>query len=99
MAILVPRLQVNDATVARLKALASERGKGVGEVIASLIVEALAPKAKPNEAMFRLILVGERFGLGVGGAAVFPPDWTAVGGLSAHEAREIAAEYLKWKQG
>lgn len=99
MKTLLPRLLVGDATAAKLKGLAEEHGVNVGDVIAAIVESRLANEPRPdNEIAFRLILVGERLGLRVGGSASYPADWETVGGLTPEECREIAADFNAWKR-
>jgi hypothetical protein len=107
MPVLVPRLQVSDETAARLRGLASERGVGVGEVIAEVLEDALSAPGRTAEdraaeTLFRVIAVGERLGLAVqggpGSSVTFPTDWMNVGRLSAPECRRLAAGYVEWRR-
>lgn len=93
---LLPRLQLSDRTAGRLKHLAAQRNVSVGQVIEGILEERTA--LTNNEVMFRLILVGERYGLGVGGTRLFPSSWIDVAGLSESKCRELATSYIAWKR-
>ena len=96
---LLPRLLVGDETADRLKCLAEEHGVSVGVVIADILEARFDQEPRPdNEIAHRLILVGERFGLGVGGAAAYPSDWERVGGLTPAECRDLAARFVAWRR-
>lgn len=94
--ILLPRLNLTDKTIGRLKHLAAQRNLSVGQVIEDILENRTA--LMNNEVMFRLILVAERFGLGVGGTRLFPSSWVDVAGLSEAKCRELAASYIAWKR-
>ncbi len=96
---LVPRLKLSDRAVVQLRRLAETHGVGVGVVIAAIIEARLANEPRSeNEVVFRLILAGERYGLGVGGASAYPLDWITVGGLSHDECGELSASYIAWRR-
>ena len=72
---------------------------GVGGIIAAVVETRIASETRPeNEAMFRLILVGERHGQVIGPTGGFPSDWVSVGRLTPEESREIAANYVAWRR-
>lgn len=92
---LLPRLQLDDRTAGRLKHLADQRGIAVGQVIEDILEDRLAQTS--NEIIHRLILVGERYGLSVGGTRLFPASWVDIGGLTEAKCRELAASYTAWR--
>lgn len=99
MPMLVPRLRLTDRTVARLRKLAEKHKANVADIIAALVETALAEKPRPEgDALFRLVLVGERLGLGVDGPAAYPSLWKTAGGLTDGECRDIAAAFIAWKR-
>ncbi len=95
--VIVPRLHLDHATAMALRAAAERNGHSLSDEIAE-IIKAGTNQQSPDETLFRMIQVGERFGLGVGGSSTYPQDWITVGGLTREASRELAVKYLAWKR-
>jgi hypothetical protein len=102
MPLLVPRLQISESTAAKLDATARERGVSASKLITEFIEECVATRreAPPDnsEILNRLVLVGEKMGLVVGGPSRFPVDWVRLGGITDEECSRIAANYIEWRR-
>lgn len=98
MALILPRLRLSDATVAKLRRESDRRGVNVADIIAELVERQVGNPGAEDETLYRIILVGERYGLSVGGTRLFPAGWKDVGRIAEATCRSLADSYIAWRR-